>query len=615
MRAEIRSRQLTGRHQISDGGQHLVDGVPFGRPYLREPNRPAVRIPPRKRARLEEITNEAAELLSRAQQLSKAQQDALVAVTQAPASNGAGKSVHFAQAEDAMELDEGSDSEDEDDDDFASGDDVEIDEDVDSGSDTGSSSASDASDSEPDSNPSSDDSSSDSDGGSDSESDSDSDAAPEVRSSKTPVPKPVVPPQPPTNEKTSPPGEGKKTTHSRNARRMRTNRLKHLKEAGKLHKDADLKALDEYEERQTLQQSESLSQRQGFAKSAGKRKRLDDEEAPQPVLDESAELAKRKQEMIARFGQDSDVTLEAEEPSSNKVEDPAPVTSSQHSEESNDTPEKTPERKRLRPDVSAIGRMLARQTKNLVKKSAKTTEKEPTPEPEGSTDPDFWKSRINLSAFECWEEEYELTAPPFPFVQHWDPAGKVMRDAAKKKKAKKGGKKAPRPVEEYEEEEEEEEKIFLNYDDAPDFNPDVEIHAAIEDQLQQDIATAAQEQDEFPPLPEDLNALPDLTPADIKVGAVIVCKFFGINPVTVTPETSDFKTSIVEQEGDSGAGAGTFRLRIAQRDLPKKEKKFNSKGQRVYDAKDGFFMEEDDEEGLWSGMFGELVQGKLLKAA
>ena len=190
-----------------------------------------------------------------------------------------------------------------------------------------------------------------------------------------------------------------------------------------------------------------------------------------------------------------------------------------------------------------------------------------------------------------------------------------MRDAAKKKKAKKGGKKAQRPVEECEEEEEEEERIFLNYDDAPDFNPDVEIHAAIEDQLQQDIATAAQEQDEFPPLPEDLDALPDLTPADIKVGAVIVCKFFGINPVTVTPETSDFKTSIVEQEGDSGAGAGTFRLRIAQRDLPKKEKKFNSKGQRVYDAKDGFFMEEDEEEGLWSGMFGELVQGKLLKAA
>ena len=144
MRAEIRSRQLTGRHQISDGGQHLVDGVPFGRPYLREPNRPAVRIPPRKRARLEEITNEAAELLSRAQQLSKAQQDALVAVTQAPASNGAGKSVHFAQAEHTMELDGGSDSEDEDDDDFAPGgnddddDDVDqdVDEDVDSGSDS-----------------------------------------------------------------------------------------------------------------------------------------------------------------------------------------------------------------------------------------------------------------------------------------------------------------------------------------------------------------------------------------------------------------------------------------------------------------------------------------------
>ena len=607
MRAEIRSRQLTGRHQISNGGQHLVDGVPFGRPYLREPNRPAVRIPPRKRARLEEITNEAAELLSRAQQLSKAQQDALVAVTQEPESNGAGKSVHFAQAEDAMELDEGSDSEDEDDDDFAPGGDGDVEEDVDSGSDSDSdsdsSSASDASDSDSDSISSSEDSLCDLESNRDGY--SDSDAAPEVRSSKTPVPKPTIPP-----------GEGKKTTQSRNARRMRTNRLKHLKEAGKLHKDADLKALDEYDEEQGLRRSEPPSQRQGFAQSAGKRKRLDDEEAAQPVLDESAELAKRKQEMIARFGQPSDVTMEAEESSSNKVEDPAPVTPQRQQEESNATPDKTPERKRLRPDVSAIGRMLARQTKNLVKKPAKTIEKEPTPEPEGSTDPEFWKSRINLSAFECWEEEYELTAPPFPFVQHWDPVGKVMRDAAKKKKAKKSRKKAPSPVEyEEEEEEEEEEKIFLNYDDTPDFNPDVEIHAAIEDQLQQDIATAAQEQDEFPPLPEDLNALPDLTSADIKVGAVIVCKFFGINPVTVTPETSDFKTAIVEQEGDSGAGAGTFRLRIAQRDLPKKEKKFNSKGQRVYDAKDGFFMEEDDEEGLWSGMFGELVQGKLLKAA
>ncbi|KAF2627690.1 hypothetical protein BU25DRAFT_341400 [Macroventuria anomochaeta] len=622
MRAEVRARTLMGRHQISDGGQHLVDGVPFGRPHLRQPNRPAVRIPPRKRQRLEEITDEEeARLLVETQQEEEAEESealangsALAAAAPGRKSRGAEKTVHFKQPEVEMDLDE--DSEDDGDDDFAPGEesddvgadgskdkDSDSDSDSDSNSETDSSNASDASDSDSDS--SSDDSSSDS--------DSDSDAAPEVRSSKAPVPKNVVP-QPPTLLNTSPPGEGKKTTQSRNARRTKTNRLKHLKEAGKLHKDADLKALERYDEEQRLQQNGAqLEQRHPFAQPAGKRKRIEDEEPTQPAIDEAAELEKRKQEMIARFGQDSDVTMEVEEPASSRTDKATSASPQQESKEPGATPEKAPERKRLRPDVSAIGRMLARQTKNILQKPVKA--KEPTPEPEGSTDPEYWKTRINLSAFECWEEQYELTAPPFPFQQHWDPVSKVMRDAAKKKKSKKGGKK-PVPVQEPEEEEEEEEKIFLNYDDTPnDDNPDVEIHAAIEDQLQQDIATASQAQSDLPLLPDDLSTLPDLTSADIKEGAIIVCKFFGVNPITVTPEISGFKTAVVEREGDSGAGAGTIRLKIAEHDLPKRQKKFNSKGERVYDAKDGFFMDEGEDERLWSGMFGELLEGKLLKAA
>ena len=42
-------RRISGRHQISADGKHLIDGVAFGRPLLRRPNRPPVRIPPRKR--------------------------------------------------------------------------------------------------------------------------------------------------------------------------------------------------------------------------------------------------------------------------------------------------------------------------------------------------------------------------------------------------------------------------------------------------------------------------------------------------------------------------------------------------------------------------------------
>jgi hypothetical protein len=44
--------KASGRHQISTDGKHLIDGVAFGRPFLRHPDRPTVRIPSIKRARL-----------------------------------------------------------------------------------------------------------------------------------------------------------------------------------------------------------------------------------------------------------------------------------------------------------------------------------------------------------------------------------------------------------------------------------------------------------------------------------------------------------------------------------------------------------------------------------
>ncbi|PQE25657.1 clumping factor b protein [Rutstroemia sp. NJR-2017a BBW] len=58
---DLRIRRISGRHQISSDGKHLVDGVAFGRPMLRRPaNRPAIDIPPRKRRKiiLDEADNE-----------------------------------------------------------------------------------------------------------------------------------------------------------------------------------------------------------------------------------------------------------------------------------------------------------------------------------------------------------------------------------------------------------------------------------------------------------------------------------------------------------------------------------------------------------------------------
>ncbi|KAL1794870.1 hypothetical protein ACET3X_006686 [Alternaria dauci] len=622
MTAEVRARTLTGRDQISDGGQHLIDGVPFGRPYLRQPNRPAVRIPPRKRRRLDDDDDDdddddvqagheapAAGLLTEHGDTTEVREELAMrnnhqrSRNQTLPSQRAAKSVQFKQPE--MEA---SDDSEEDDGDFAP-------EEA-----QGETSSSDASDSDSESEseavansdgPSSgsDTSDSDSDTSSDSDSDSDeSDASspPDVLSSKD-------------GRKASPgtrhvaPGQGIKATKLRNARRTKANRLRSLKASGKLPENATLADLADYEQGK-YGQTEETQHTQPFAESQGKRKRLDEDEPTEEVADDTTELERRKQDLIARFGQSSDATTPADErmQSTTPAIEEAEVSFTALAEETQ-SPKKEALSRRLRPDTRAIGRILARQAGPVLRKTrAKAAPEEPS-EPEGASDPDFWKTRINLSAFECWDENFELSAPPFPFQQHWDPASKLMREKAAKKKQKRRNHVPQEATPE--EDEEEEERIILDYDDAPATNPDPKtIHAAVEDQLRQDLAMAAQS--DLPPLPHDMSTLPDLTSSDMKAGAVIACKFFTVNPVTVTPEISDYKTAIVEQEGDSGPGAGTIQLRIALRDLPKREKKFDSKGNRIYNAADALLMEEDEEEeGLWEGQFGELLEAKLVKAA
>lgn len=49
---DLRVRRISGRHQITSDGKHLIDGVAFGRPYLRRADRPTIKLPPRKRRRI-----------------------------------------------------------------------------------------------------------------------------------------------------------------------------------------------------------------------------------------------------------------------------------------------------------------------------------------------------------------------------------------------------------------------------------------------------------------------------------------------------------------------------------------------------------------------------------
>lgn len=230
---------------------------------------------------------------------------------------------------------------------------------------------------------------------------------------------------------------------------------------------------------------------------------------------------------------------------------------------------------------------------------------------------------MKLSAFECWEEDHELSAPPFPFKQHWDPASQLMRERLKKNKKK--GKRKRSPVQEEiqeaeEEEEEEEDAIILDYGDSPNTGrQESDPTAAIESQLQLDVEVAAQS--DLPSLPEDPSSLPTLQTDDIQVGAVVAFKLWIIDPKTFTPEITSYKTAIVEREGDSGKGAGVFRLKLAARDVPRQEPKAaEASGKRARNSFGGFQTVADDEEeqedvSVWEGMFNDLLEPKLVQAA
>jgi hypothetical protein len=233
---------------------------------------------------------------------------------------------------------EGEDDESEDDSDFDS--------DTDSDSSSGSDSSSSGSDSE--------DTSSDSDSG------SDASAPPEVQSSKAILG--VIPGKKlPGSPVLVIPGHGRSVTKSRNSRRTRTNRLRYLKDAGKLPPDANLKALDEYESANPPGQPSDSGPAKPFSSFEGKRKRIDDEGDAENVSQQVTELEQRKQQLMATVGEDLDSTMAEAEDSAALPNTAQISTSVPEVLEEQQLAKVETARKRLRPDTSAISRILARQ--------------------------------------------------------------------------------------------------------------------------------------------------------------------------------------------------------------------------------------------------------------
>ena len=353
--AEVRARTLTGRVQINDGGQHLVDGIPFGRPYLRKPSRPSIRIPPRKRQRLDEDTAAGDEevepiglITANGEVLDEADNaGALVNGVASPARHEpsrAGKSnkkVKF--REPVVEAEEdGSDEDDEDDDDFVpggAGSDVSMGNDSEDSHDSSSGSEAEALDSDSDSGDSST-SDSDSSSGSDSDGDDDANSRPDERK----IPR-------------TPPFQGKNATRSRNHRRRDGAKLKGLKELRILPQEANLEDLKAWRDKNSGEKRQEITEAQKISVGPTptmKRKRGRARGSSQiTASDNINELEQRRQELMAKMDKDNELPVQV--PSAPTPVEPAEPTEPAEPAE--------PAPKRLRPDTSAISRILARQAR------------------------------------------------------------------------------------------------------------------------------------------------------------------------------------------------------------------------------------------------------------
>ena len=200
--------------------------------------------------------------------------------------------------------------------------------------------------------------------------------------------------------------------------------------------------------------------------------------------------------------------------------------------------------------------------------------------------PDFWRSHIELSAVECCGEDVQLSEPPYPFYQRWDPSQWI----SKKRKRK------HREYEYTGEDEAYDESAYLDYDDP------VENGTGTEGEEFDGFS-----EDDLPALPADLTTLPLAVEADLVPGDILVFSNLEVSAATNwTPAMSAVRTAKVVNE--AVVVGKPLLLQLALRDCPAQN--YDEEGNRVFEK---FEMEEDQGlEGLLELGFGELVEPRLV---
>ena len=240
-----------------------------------------------------------------------------------------------------------------------------------------------------------------------------------------------------------------------------------------------------------------------------------------------------------------------------------------------------------------------------------------------------WQAKVALAAVECYEEDVDLSTPPFPFVQRWDPQ---QQTKSKKKRGSGANKRLKRKDSQYYQQsndydyEVDESNVqvesqnisyvsFSGYDEALERTQTTldeglhkvtrsnspqstssSIQAAVNEQIIQDTnhysnTTEPSQEQDLPSLPADLSRCKVLSLPLARPNAIIAFKQLEMSARTKwCPVTSEYRTAKIEKVLDNA----DLQLTLAARDVTPKQKLYDPvTGARVY----GRFECPSDEEG------------------
>ncbi|KAL6235727.1 hypothetical protein BDW75DRAFT_133025 [Aspergillus navahoensis] len=440
----------------------------------------------------------------------------------------------------------------------------------------------------------------------------------EVRKAK-PVSKPV--------HEANPPGTGSERTRKCNRRAKMRRRLTKLKQMGFLDENANFDALREWD-------AKNRDSNFSFMDLSQKSRKAQEQEQFE---------AKRRKLLrdLESGGVDVSFVSDKENSTPNSVVLDAPELPEDHDEHYETANDTTPANaelpKRRSLDVASTRRLLfgslgvrtprSKEEEEATRRKLAGKVRESTPQPtkpqqgeqasvethEDEPQVD-WREKLVLGATECVYDDVELSAPPFPFEQHWDDeAGDEMR----RRRGRNKKRKRRQQLQIYDEEAYGDEYYYgdedqqLNYDDAE------QPEAAAENKDESDETTtrmAADIEEDLPELPDDATSLPDLAINDLKPGLVLAFKQLDVSKATNwQPMVSDYRVAVVSEVFDDNIL--NFKLAKPYRRQPK-----DADAERGPFSYSGFEMPgmDDDEkvdDGFREVPYDDLIEPKVLRAA